>query len=132
MKVLYLYTGDDDRSHFANLEVPLAPGRSGVISDAIPASRVAFRETGPTDSQAWHNAPYRQFIAILQGVVELEVGDGTRRRLGPGDVVLADDRWGEGHMTREIESPRASMMVPVSAEFDLAPWGAPDLRPRPD
>ena len=123
MKVLYLYTGDDDRSHLADLEVPLAEGRSGFMSELLRASGVMFRETGPSDTQTWHRAPYRQFIAILRGAVEIECGDGSKRRLNAGDVVLADDRWGEGHITRELESPRVSMMVPVDGDFDVAGWG---------
>jgi hypothetical protein len=130
MKVLYLYTGDDDRSHFADLEIPMASGRSGLISEAIRASGLAFRETGAGDTQLWHNAPYRQFIAILRGAVEIECGDGSTRQLFAGDVILADDRWGEGHITRELESPRVSMMVPVDGDFDIERWGRLPVPPR--
>ena len=50
----------------------------------------------------WHNTPKRHCIIILSGEVELTVGDGTERRLGPGDVLLAEDVTGRGHLTRVI------------------------------
>jgi hypothetical protein len=33
------------------------------------------------------------------GEAEMEVGDGTIPRIGPGDVVLAEALTGQGHMT---------------------------------
>jgi hypothetical protein len=30
------------------------------------------------------------------------VGDGTVRRVGPGDVLLAEDLTGQGHITRVV------------------------------
>jgi len=43
------------------------------------------------------------------------IGDGTTRRFGPGDVVLADDRTGKGHTTRSLGVPRVSATVAVAA-----------------
>ena len=42
----------------------------------------------------WHIAPRRQYIFVLSGAMEIGSGDGTMRRFGPGDVVLADDLTG--------------------------------------
>ena len=51
------------------------------------------------------------------GAVQMEIGigDGTTRRFGPGDVVLADDLTGRGHTTRSVGGARISATVPVSA-----------------
>ena len=127
MNVVYLYTGDDGRSHFADLRIPQAGGRSGIVSSLIPVDGLIFRETTTADTggQQVHNAPYRQFIAILRGVVDVEVGDGTKCRLNAGDVLLADDVNGEGHVTREVEGPRESLMIRFPGDFDLTQWGAP-------
>jgi len=45
--------------------------------------------------------------------MEIGIGDGTTRRFGPGDVVLADDLTGRGHTTRSVGGPRISATVPV-------------------
>jgi hypothetical protein len=63
----------------------------------------------------WHTAPRRQYIFILAGQMEIGIGDGTTRRFGPGDAVLADDLTGQGHTTRLVGVPRISATVPVGA-----------------
>jgi hypothetical protein len=54
-------------------------------------------------------------IFILAGQMEIGIGNGTTRRFGPGDVVLADDLTGQGHTTRSLGVPRVSATVPVGA-----------------
>ena len=49
------------------------------------------------------------------GQMEIGIGDGTTRRFGPGDVVLADDLTGRGHTTRSLGVPRISATVAVGA-----------------
>jgi len=52
----------------------------------------------------------------LSGTAEVEVGDGTVARIGPGDVVLAEDLTGHGHITRVVgEQPRFYAIVPLAA-----------------
>jgi hypothetical protein len=42
------------------------------------------------------------------------VGDGTVMRVGPGDVLLAEDLTGEGHITRVVsEEQRVYVVVPL-------------------
>ena len=43
----------------------------------------------------WHGAPRRQYSISLSGSAEIEVGYGTVVRIGPGDVVLAEDLTGQ-------------------------------------
>ena len=39
------------------------------------------------------------------------IGDGTKRRLGPGDVLVAEDLTGKGHIARGVgEEPRVSLV----------------------
>jgi hypothetical protein len=122
MKVVRIYTGADGRSHFEDLDVPLAPGRYGSLSAPVPVTEVVFRETPAAGLLDFHPAPRRQFVVTLSGTVEVECGDGTRRRFGPGDIMLADDTTGQGHITREIEGPRRSLFLPLPESVDLAPW----------
>ncbi len=44
--------------------------------------------------------------------MEIETGDGTKRVLGPGDILLAEDTTGHGHISRAVEGqPRESVFV---------------------
>ena len=103
MKVTRFYTGEDNLSHFEDLEVPALPTERGNRSDVYPASGIMFRESdGDAHFLELHPAPRRQFILCLTGVVEIELGDGEKRRFGPGDVYLADRPDGRGpHPSRD-------------------------------
>jgi hypothetical protein len=47
--------------------------------------------------------------------MEVEVGDGTKRRFGSGDVLVAEDLTGKGHITRGVgQQPRVSLAVPLA------------------
>jgi hypothetical protein len=107
MKIVRIYSGNDGESHFEDLEVPLQPqGLVGALSALQPATGIVFRETGAEYDYDWHNAPRRQYVINLAGGVELEVGDGSKRRLGAGDVLLAEDLTGRGHKSRAIGRDR--------------------------
>lgn len=122
MRISHLYTGDDGQSHFEDLDVPLEETSIGSLSELVPAPGVIFRETRPGWSDEFHCAPRRQFIITLAGLAEIACGDGTTRRFGPGDVLLAEDTTGQGHLTRELEPLRRSLFVPVADDFDAGRW----------
>ena len=62
----------------------------------------------------WHRAPQRQFIVLLDGEIEIEVGTGEIRRFRGGEVLLVEDTEGQGHRTRSIgEAPRRSLFLPL-------------------
>jgi len=122
MKVTRIYTGKDNRSHFEDLDIPLAPAAYGSESVLVPSLGVVFRENRIGDSLDFHPAGRRQFAITIRGVGEIECGDGSRRRFGPGDIMLADDTPGQGHITREIEGPRRVVFVPLPADLDVDAW----------
>ena len=113
MQVTRLYTGPDGESHFEDQEVPLSTaGEIGDLSEPIPATSIIFRRTDAAYDYGWHNAPERQYILMLEGAVEIEIGDGTVRRFGPGDILLAEDTHGRGHISRAVDGePRRSVFV---------------------
>ena len=125
MKVTRIYTGDDGRSHFEDLDIPLHDSPMGQMTGAIPTTSVLFRRpngSGPTDLLDFHTAPRRQFVIHLAGRVEIETGSGATRRFGVGDVLLADDTTGQGHISRGIEGPRAQIFVALADGVDLDRW----------
>jgi len=113
MKITRLYTGSDDESHFEDVDIPLkdtrgADRRSGLMK----ATGILLRETSGEYNLDWHNAPRRQFIITLEGQVEIVIGDGTKRQFGPGDILLAEDTTGRGHISRAVNNqPRTSIFV---------------------
>ncbi len=113
MRITRLYTGDDGQSHFEDMDIPLKDiGGNELRSDTTKATGIIFRETSADFNYDWHNAPARQFVITLQGQAEIMVGDGTKRRFGPGDIMLAEDLTGRGHITRAInKQPRISIFV---------------------
>jgi hypothetical protein len=113
MKVLRVYSGDDGESHFEDIEVPLKDlGHIGKLSKLESATGVVFRTTDGDYEYGWHCAPRRQYVINLDAAVELEVGDGSVRRLEAGSVLLAEDLTGRGHISRAVDGkPRTSMFV---------------------
>lgn len=113
MKITRLYTGADGEAHFEDIDIPLTDqGKIGWLSAPIPATGMILRETGSDYDYDWHNAPQRQFILMLEGEVEIEVGDGTSRRFGPGDILLVEDTTGRGHRSRTVnQQPRRSVFI---------------------
>jgi hypothetical protein len=85
---------------------------------------VIFRETPAGGALDFHTAPRRQFVITLSGIGEIECGDGSRRRVGPGDIMLAEDTTGQGHITREIQGPRRGLFIPLPPDFDIRVWQA--------
>ncbi len=103
MHVTRIYTGDDNQSHFEDVEIELGPQRVGQLSERIPATGLIFRETGGDYDLDFHNAPRRQYIVNLDGAVEITVGTGEKRVIGPGEVFLAEDTAGQGHISRAVD-----------------------------
>ena len=110
--IVRIYTGHDGQTHFEDLPLPAEESHNVALQ---AGANLVFR-CFPADYWSdWHTAPRRQYIFILVGQMEIGIGDGTTRRFGPGDVVLADDLTGQGHTTRSLGVPRISATVAVGA-----------------
>jgi hypothetical protein len=106
-----LYTGSDGESHFEDL--PL--GARSDLGSLTPTAGIMFRESPAGNFLDWHPAPRRQWVIILSGELEIGLGDGTRRRFGPGDARLVEDTTGRGHTTRVVGSaPCLMAYVPLA------------------
>ena len=116
MKVVRIYTGDDGESHFEDVEMDLKTGDfAGSYSDPVAVKSVIFRQTSGDYHLDFHNAPRRQFVVNLRGSVEIETGLGEKRILGPGDILLAEDTTGRGHISRAVDGePRESLFIPLA------------------
>jgi len=115
MKVHNIYADADGETHFRDVDVAWAhEGLGGRMSERLPATGVIFRETGGDYALDWHNAPRRQYIVNLDAAVEITVSDGEVRVIGPGEVILAEDVSGKGHLSRAVSGQvRRSLFIPV-------------------
>lgn len=113
MKITRLYTGADGESHFEDIEIDLEDkGDIGRLSQLVIATGMILRETPPNHNFHWHTIPQRLYIIGLEGSVEIEVGDGTKRVFKPGDILLAEDTTGRGHISRSVNNqPRKSIVI---------------------
>ena len=128
MKVTRFYAGSDGESHFDEVEIPItdkvqdAAGGTILRSQEYPSPGVAFLELPAVYVGPRHNAPGLLVIAMLSGDMEVETSDGERRRWGPGEVYVANDVTGNGHITRIIEGPVRLLFAPPAEGFDVERW----------
>lgn len=117
MDIPRLYSGIDGQSCWGSLSIDLEVGDGDWVSSLYPAAGVSFRRAPSDLILDWHPAPRRQLVVTLTGEVEYEIGDGTRRRFGPGSVFLAEDLTGQGHIARGVGSQdRTSLYIPLSCQ----------------
>lgn len=124
MRVTHLFTGPDGQSHFADLDLPTTDLGRGLETGLIPNKGVIIRDRsglGPMD-MGFHNAPRRQLVLTIGGGVEVELGDGTTRAFGPGEVLFADDVDGQGHKTRGLSGLTHMVFVALPDDFDPSVW----------
>ncbi len=111
-EIISVYSGPDGESHFRNIEIASESKGVGRESELMKATGIYFVELDSKHKYDWHNAPRRQFVITLEGEGEIEIGDGTKRRFRPGDILLAEDTTGRGHISRVVNNqPRKVIVV---------------------
>lgn len=119
-RIFRVYSGSDGQSHVAEEALAMQPfvdteGAHGEGTPLQATAGITFRVGAPGYVLSWHCAPRRQYTITLSGRAEVEVGDGTVVQIGPGDVLLAEDLTGQGHITRVVGSePRFYAVVPLA------------------
>jgi hypothetical protein len=90
----------DEQSHFRGFE-QLFPSSPGESEPQQPRS-VSFLCLSPESFGDWHTESSANLVCVLGGTFELEVGgaSGSVEGFRVGDVCLADDRSGQGHISR--------------------------------
>lgn len=111
MQIVRVYSGDDGESHFQDL----TPDQLAEIVFPIGDGPINLSRRPSPSVSDFHNAPRRQYVINLSGIAEFETADGSKRRLVPGDVLVAEDLTGHGHIARSIgDELRVSLSVPLS------------------
>jgi hypothetical protein len=103
MRIHNLYVDDRGESHWRDIEVEYEETtRAGRLSKRLPATGLIFREVPPDYDLDWHPAPRRQYIINLDAGVQITASDGEARAIGAGEVILVEDVWGKGHLSKAL------------------------------
>lgn len=115
MLITHIYADKDGLSHFKDVQIETLPsGPLGLMSAPLAVSSMILRENEPGYDFPWHVAPRRQYIVMLEGLVEITVSDKTVRTFGPGSILLVEDTFGEGHASRSPDGKRRrSLFLPL-------------------
>ena len=111
MRIVRVFAGDDGESHFEEM----TPDQLAEIVNRVGEGDIILNRRASPSVHDYHNAPRRQYVVNLSGVSEYEVADGTVQRLMPGDVLVAEDLTGHGHIARNLSDDlRLSLAVPLA------------------
>jgi hypothetical protein len=129
MKCLRIYADESGESHLADIDIPLNPVNPspGTLHLSAPCAassvRFAWAPPGIPEGVGWrarHTAPARQLVILLTGWLEFETSDGDKRRCEPGAVILAEDTFGKGHLTRG-PGEQFTLFAPVPDGLSVSP-----------
>ena len=111
MRIVRVYSGRDGESHF---EEWTHEQFTKIVSRLGKGEITTNKRSSPSFSD-YHTAPRRQYVINMSGVAEFETADGTVQRLYPGDVLVAEDVTGHGHIARNVgHEERVSLAVPLA------------------
>jgi hypothetical protein len=108
LKYHRFYSDASGESHLDEVEVKESlaeaapPAPPLLVSVFNPAYQWGFFSTPEGWFGDWHPAPARQFMILLSGSVDVMVSDGSVLQMKPSDIVLLEDTWGKGHMSRNV------------------------------
>lgn len=111
-----LYTGDDNQSHFREAALSYTqqfPDTDNQIfcSQDFPAKSCKLWTVKAGEEFHWVNAPCHQFIQVLQGRFQMEVGSGECREFTSNTLLRVEDCTGQGHISRILEDVVALIVV---------------------
>jgi hypothetical protein len=122
MACFHLHGDADGETHLTPLEFPVKETYAGTVRglNDIPVTTMGFGQfVGRKPDAGMHSAPRRQFLVVLEGVLELETSLGEQEHLQPGDVLLADDIDTKGHHSRDVgEEPLMLMAIGIAPDWD--------------
>ena len=111
MQIVRVYSGDDGESHFEDI----APEEMTKIVNRVGEGATTLGLRPSPSFSDYHNAPRRQYVVNPSGTAEFEAADGTKVQMEPGDILIAEDLTGHGHIARSLgDTPRASLAVPLA------------------
>jgi hypothetical protein len=118
-----LYTGQDGQTHFEEVEVKLGGNPLNQLSEMFKVTGAEIHRSPVGRVNDWHVAPRRQFVITLSGRGEIEVAGGKKLSVGPGNIELAEDLTGKGHITRVVgNEDRVTIQLPLADQRAGSSW----------
>lgn len=117
LSYLRLYSDDAGISHFAPVEIAVAPVDFAPPTEPFgasawePAARHGFLSLPGGWIGELHPSPQRMWIVVLAGEMEFEAGDGAKHRLVAGSTLLLEDTAGMGHRSHVVGDQAAVLSV---------------------
>jgi len=110
-----LYTGPDGLTHAEEVEVKLTGDPQNQISEMYKVTGAEVHKAAAGRVNDWHVAPRRQLVITLSGHGEIEVSGGKKISVGPGNMELAEDLTGKGHITKVVgNEDRVTIQLPLA------------------
>jgi quercetin dioxygenase-like cupin family protein len=111
IKFIRIFTGNDQQSHFENLDI--------LYNMPISVEQMIMGQVEELDAReiGWHNPPVSQYVVMLKGSMEIEIGDGSTCIFNPGDILLAEDTTGQGHNTRAASEGKLLYLIIKKGAF---------------
>jgi hypothetical protein len=106
LKTRRIFTGQDLHSHYGQFTWQIDEQRADRnILSTIPAESVLIHDIFEASETARHTAPQIQLVFVIKGSVQIYCSVDEVETFGPGDIFLAADTYGEGHITRALACP---------------------------
>jgi quercetin dioxygenase-like cupin family protein len=117
MKVVRMIPGPGDQSIMVDIDLPTPDIFKGSMTRALKARDVQFFVHPHGMVLDWHGVTSPRFLIVLNGLLEIELGDGAKRRFGPGEFFLAEDMRGPGHISRNVGDGPLTVITLQLTEF---------------
>ncbi len=112
-----LYTGQDGQTHAEEIEAKFSPAGGNDVYKLMSNSGAEIHRAPPGRVADWHTAPRRQYVVTISGHGEIELMGGKKIEVGPGNIELAEDLTGKGHITRTVGTEdRVTIQIPLSGQ----------------
>ena len=118
-RLFHVYATPDGESHLEQLSVAPTAG-------TLPLTGLRAISYKPNKVD-WHLAPRPQFAINLTGELQVETSDGSKHKIGPGDLVYLEDTHGKGHITRLLNPVTALFIIPPDG-LDIRAWAKGELK----
>jgi hypothetical protein len=110
-----LYTGPDGETHFEKIEAQFT--RSGIndVFQLMAVSGAELHRVPHGEVRDFHPTPRRRYAITMAGEEEIEVAGGAKLHFRPGDIQLAEDMTGKGHLSRVVgNEDYVALFLPVA------------------
>lgn len=111
MNITRIFSDEKGETHFETIEIPLVDqGDIGFLSEALEVNKLQFRQVSADYDYDFHCAPQKQYIALLDGGVEIETSLGEKRKFQTGEILLVEDITGKGHKTKNLDKKKRTSL----------------------